>query len=279
MKRILLASAAVVSVWTGVVWQHPTRWLDDLNVGQVMLIEPAEAALQSQIVGASPTLSCSDLAGGCSGTVGAVGAWDTLVTSGSVVVPAWVTASTVGRAVCAGGGGGGGGNNSSTTASGFSGAGAGVGTLVAVGLFTAGATITPTIGQGGTAGASSGGNGGAGGNTVLILNSTTYTAPGGSGGTGNGSSAGGLTASSAISGWTDNQPGGNGFVAGGQQVGGASAWSPSNIQNQATAQPGVAPATGAIGVGGTGGRSNGSSAAEAGGAGANGACRFTANGQ
>ncbi|MBR2118492.1 MAG: hypothetical protein IJ935_07440 [Afipia sp.] len=167
--------------------------------------------------------------------------------------------ATVYSYILTGAGGGGGGANGATAAGGGGGAGG-----TCFGTFTgvaAGATVTITLGTGGTAGSTAGGNGGNGGSsTIAATGITTITATGGGGGGGTtttvGFSGGGGTCStgtgvkSVIGGrGTYGNPGTGATLGGG--VGGGSFWGGGG-ENANAAQSTTGGAGRAFGSGGGG---------------------------
>lgn len=129
--------------------------------------------------------------------------------SGTFTIPAEATSATRFRFTVVGGGGGGGGAAPPSTATwcGGGGGGGGAGYSEFTG-FTAGASVTITIGSAGSAGASANGAGGNGGTTSVVYNGVTVaTATGGNGSSltsvqGTGGAAGAFSSSAGASGLT-----------------------------------------------------------------------------
>lgn len=139
------------------------------------------------VLSTSPTLVTPALGTPSSGNLtnctGMSGLQSTQIT-GTWTVPSNVISSTQFKFRLVGGGGGGGGGATNTNASGSGGASGDYIEVVYSG-FTAGQTVTASIGAAGAAGSSSGGTGGSGGDTTITYNSVVIaTAGAGSGGVG-----------------------------------------------------------------------------------------------
>lgn len=139
------------------------------------------------VLSTSPTLVTPALGTPSSGNLtnctGMSGLQSTQIT-GTWTVPSNVISSTQFKFRLVGGGGGGGGAATNTNASGSGGASGDYIEVVYSG-FTAGQTVTASIGAAGAAGSSSGGTGGSGGDTTITYNSVVIaTAGAGSGGVG-----------------------------------------------------------------------------------------------
>ena len=139
------------------------------------------------VLSTSPTLVTPALGTPSSGNLtnctGMSGLQSTQIT-GTWTVPSNVISSTQFKFRLVGGGGGGGGGATNTNASGSGGASGDYIEVVYSG-FTAGQTVTASIGAAGAAGSSSGGTGGNGGDTTITYNAVVIaTAGAGSGGVG-----------------------------------------------------------------------------------------------